>query len=236
MYNKSARYYDAIYSFKDYASASQQLHDLISRHHPGAETLLDVGCGTGRHLEYLKAHYQVAGLDISSEMLDVARRRCPDVPFYQKDMIDFNLRQSFDVVTCLFSAIGSVKTVENLERALFSMASHLSSRGLLIVEPWFSPESYWTGKVYANYVDQPDLKIAWMYTSQIEGRLSVHDINYLVGTPEGIEHFTERREVGLFTREEYLSAFRESGLEAYHDPQGLFGRGLYIGLKTVPDR
>jgi hypothetical protein len=68
-----------------------------------------------------------------------------------------------------------------------------------------------------------------MYTSDIEGRLSVFNINYLVGTAQGIEHFTELHEMGLFSHEEYTQAFEKAGLNVSHDPQGLFNRGMYIG-------
>jgi hypothetical protein len=53
-----------------------------------------------------------------------------------------------------------------------------------------------------------------------------------VATPQGIEHFTERHEMGLFTHEEYMSAFRASELDAVFDeaPDKLMGRGLYIGV------
>ncbi|MFV9507699.1 MAG: hypothetical protein AB4911_24370, partial [Oscillochloridaceae bacterium umkhey_bin13] len=100
----------------------------------------------------------------------------------------------------------------------------------LIVEPWFSPESYWVGRVTANFVDQPDLKIAWMYISEREGLLTVLNIHHLVATPDGVEHFTERHEMGLFTHEEYLEAFVEAGLEVSYDSQGFFGRGMYLGI------
>ena len=55
--------------------------------------------------------------------------------------------------------------------------------------------------------------------------------HYLVGTPEGVERFTERHELGLFTVEEYLAAFRACGLEVEYDPLWLNGRGLYMALK-----
>jgi hypothetical protein len=71
-----------------------------------------------------------------------------------------------------------------------------------------------------------------MSISETEDRLSFLVFHYMVGTPQGIEYFTERHELGLFTHEEYLEAFRKAGLEIIHDPEGLDGRGLYIGLKS----
>jgi hypothetical protein len=99
------------------------------------------------------------------------------------------------------------------------------------VEPWFTPDTFWTDTITVNLVDRPDLKIAWMYTSRREGLLSVLDIHYMVGTPAGVERFEERHEIGLFTHEEYLDALRAAGLKAWHDPEGLFDRGLYLGVR-----
>jgi SAM-dependent methyltransferase len=171
----------------------------------------------------------VEGLDLNPDLLEIARGRCPEVTFHQADMVDFHLSHNFDVITCLFSSIGYVKTVENMKRTISNMARHLRPGGVVVVEPWFSPENYWTGTITANFVDEPELKIAWMYTSEVEGRVSVLDINYLVGTPQGIDHFDERHEMGLFTPEEYLEAFRKVGLEVHYDSKGLFGRGMYLG-------
>jgi hypothetical protein len=43
-----------------------------------------------------------------------------------------------------------------------------------------------------------------------------------------VEHFTELHELGLFTVEQHLAAFRAAGLAAEHDPEGPMGRGLYV--------
>ena len=81
-------------------------------------------------------------------------------------------------------------------------------------------------------MDQSDLKVCRMSLGEIEDRLSILNFHYMVGTPKGIETFTERHELGLFTQEEYLEAFRKAGLETVHDPEGVDGRGLFIGLKS----
>jgi SAM-dependent methyltransferase len=148
-------------------------------------------------------------------------------------MIDFELGQHFDVVTCLFSSIGYVKSLDNLARAVKRMADHLAPGGLLIIEPWFTPEAWQPNTVHSLCIDEPQLKIARVNTSFLRGRLSYFDLHYLIGTPEGTEHFVERHELGLFTMEEMKAALRSAGLAVTYDHAGLMGRGLYLGLKAV---
>jgi len=101
---------------------------------------------------------------------------------------------------------------------------------LLIVEPWFSRETFDAGRAYATFVNQPHLKIARMNIGAIEGGVSVITFHYLIGTPDGIEYFTETHRMGLFSRDEYLGALRQNGMDVVYDPEGLTGRGLYVGI------
>ncbi len=232
MFTKSARFYDAIYHFKDYKAASEKLRKLIDSYHPGTKTLLDTACGTGKHIEYLKDYYDTEGLDLNEELLDIARKRCPKNLFHTADMCNFHIAKRYDVITCLFSSIAYVKTADKLFKAIENMSKHLNLKGLLIIEPWFSKESFWTGRITANHYDDKDLKITWMYTSQMKDELSVLDINYLVGTPEEVSYFKERHELGLFNDKQYTEAFKNAGLKVEYDKEGLFGRGMFIGIKN----
>jgi ubiquinone/menaquinone biosynthesis C-methylase UbiE len=234
MFSKSAKFYDALYGSlgKDYAAEAQKVHTIVEQYKQSAgNTLLEVACGTGKHASLLQKDYQVEGLDLDAGLLEVASQNCPGVTFHQADMVKFDLGKQFDVVTCLFSSIGYVKTVTRLESAVQAMTDHLLPGGVLIVEPWFTPEQWKPGRVSALFVDQPDLKVARMNISEVDGRLSFFVFHYTVGTPQGVEYFTERHELGLFTSEEYLEAFRKTNLTVSHDPIGLDGRGLYIGLR-----
>ncbi len=230
MFDKSAQFYDAIYAFKDYEGEAERLRAMIQARVPSPEvTLLDVACGTGLHLQYLKKQVAVEGLDLDPNMLEIARRRCPGVPFHQGDLVDFDLGRRFDVVMCLFSSIGYAKTLARMQQAVETMARHLRPGGLLVVEPWLTPDVFETGRFDARFVDESDLKIARITTTSREGTLSIIDFHYLVGTSDGVAHFTERHEVGLFTHDEYLDAFRAAGLTVDFDPDGFMGRGLYLG-------
>jgi SAM-dependent methyltransferase len=225
--------YDLVFGSKDYAGEADRIHELVQQRVPGAASLLDVACGTGRHLEHLRSWYEVEGLDLDPAMLERARSRLPDVPLHEGDMRDFALGREFDAVTCLFSAIALVRTLEGLGQAVATMASHLRPGGVLIVEPWDSPEEHPAeGKPWVEVVEEPGRIAVVMETSTLAGSVWNEDSHYLVWTPKGIEHVHERGETGAFTRDDQLAAFRAAGLEVEHDPVGLIGRGLYIGVRA----
>jgi ubiquinone/menaquinone biosynthesis C-methylase UbiE len=232
MYEKMAAIYDALYDFKDYDAEARILLEIIGEHKRSeGNRLLDVACGTGKHITCLENDFAVMGIDLDPRMIDIARGRLPGVTFEVGDMLEFDLPQRFDIVTCLFSSIGYVKSVGKLHQAIANMTRHLEQGGILIVEPWFSEETYQPGTLHAQFVDRPDLKIARMSISEWEDGVSVIDFHHLVATLGGIEHFVERHELGLFGHIDYLAAFTRAGLETVYDPDGLTGRGLYIGCR-----
>ncbi|HET7011855.1 MAG TPA: class I SAM-dependent methyltransferase [Anaerolineales bacterium] len=230
MYDKSARWYDAIYSFKDYAAEAVILRGLIEsrRGSPGG-ALLDVACGTGEHLRHLRAYFTVEGIDINESMLAVAREKLPGVRLRQGDMLDFDLGERYDAVLCLFSAVGYLRNEAELERSVRNMGNHLNPDGVLVVEPWILPEAFVAGRVHSLFVDRPDLKLARINVSRVEGRAAVMDMHHLIGTEQGIDYFVERHELTLFTDDEYRGAFIAAGLAVEPVPNGLAGRGLYLG-------
>ena len=230
MYHRSAEFYDAIYSFKDYASEAAQLRERIARiRGRDAHTLLDVACGTGAHLAELRSWYAVEGVELSEAMLAIARRRLPDVALHPGDMRDFSLPRRFDVITCLFSSIGYTRVADEMRRAVHNMAAHLAPGGLLLVEPWFFPQVYKPGHVSADWFQRPDMKIARASMSELVDGISVIEMHHLVATSAGVESFIERHELGLFTEAEYADAFVRAGLDVEFEPEGLIGRGMFVG-------
>jgi SAM-dependent methyltransferase len=233
MFVESAELYDAIYHFKNYARECERLRGLIGEAVPAASTILDVACGTGEHARFLKEHYAVDGVDINENYLRAARLKNPAGNYTRADMTDFDLGRTYDVVTCLFSAIGRVTTFERLERAIACMARHVRPGGALIVEPWFTPDQWNPGSLFVHVGEIGAAKVCRMSLSGRDGDVSILLYHYLRGTPEGIEHYTERLELGLFTRDEMTWAFESVQTAVRYDSEGLIGRGLYLAMQRI---
>ena len=233
MYQGLAEYYDEIYSYKVYAAEAEKVVSLIKNNlKTDGNKLLDVACGTGKHIGYLKRHYNVTGVDISDKMLDLAIARYPDVQFHQADMMDMELGRDFDVLVCLFSSISHLKTYENLGKALKNFSKHLKKGGVLIIEPFIEPDKYIAGALFADIVNKPELKITRMNISKRKEDIAILDFHWLIGTPKGINYYRDRHEVGLFDIEKFKSLMTDTGFEATFLKDGLLkDRGLYLGLK-----
>lgn len=230
MFDRSARWYDAFYANVDHEAEAEQVIAIIRGLNPEARSLLDVACGTGRHLVWFRRHFECAGVDIESEMLAVARETLPGVPLERADMVELDLVRRFDAITCLFSSIGYVMLADRLDRAVRAMAGHLQPGGVLVVEPWITPDAWiGNGTDTVDVVEHSGGKLVRVISSRREGDETILCMHYVRAADGDIESEDERHRLGLFSRGRYLEAFTSAGLTAaWHDP-GLRGRGLIVG-------
>jgi SAM-dependent methyltransferase len=231
-----AEVYDAVYvdgQGKDYAAEAAALVALVRQHVPAAASLLDVACGTGAHLAHLRhAFSRVAGVELSGAMRRLAAERLPGVPVHAGDMRMFRLNETFDVVTCLFSSIGYVEGVDELGQVVARMADHLNPGGMLVIEPWFTPEQWREGHVSHTVTRSGERTIVRMGHSTRSGQLSRMRMHYLVGEPGmGVRHFEQAHVMTLFTTDEYAQAVAAAGLVAVeHDESWSSDRSLLVAL------
>jgi SAM-dependent methyltransferase len=233
-YGELAKYYDLLYSGKDYDRESRTIADLIKRYKESAgNSLLDVGCGTGRHIQGLATWFDCVGLDASEEMLEQARRNAKGVEFIRGDMVDFDLGRKFDVVLCLFSSIGYVKTYPRLARTLRNFAKHLEDGGVMIVEPWLTRATAKDGYMHVLVQGDDSLKVVRVDITRVRGNLSILDERIVVADrAKGMATYNDHMAMGLFEKEEFLRLMREAGLKARFLKRSLApGRGLYVGVK-----
>ena len=215
IYDKLSKHYDFIYSPKDYKKEAQKIKYIIKKFKKSeGDGLLDVACGTGKHISFFKDCFHCMGIDISDKMLGIARKRNPKIKFEKANMIDMNLNKKFDVLTCLFSAIGCVKTYENLKKTWENFAFHLNEGGVAIVEPWFFLPMH--QQKHYNFPDE-NLQIAKLIQSRIENNIALIDFHYLISEKgKKVRYFEDHHEIGIFDTDKTLKIMEDSGFTAHH--------------------
>lgn len=234
LYRKLGKYYDLIYSSKDYKREAKKIMRLISMYKKSdGNELLEVGCGTGHHLKYLKNKFSCTGIDINEGMLNVARKNVKGVVFKKADMKTLNLNKRFDIITCLFSSVGYVKIYANLRRTIKNFAKHLKTGGIVIIEPWLTKSAYKNGSLHMTTYDGKDMKIARISVSKIKGNISILNMHYLIAEKnKGVKYFSDKHELGLFEINETLKIMKEYDLKSKFLKKGLMkDRGIYLGIK-----
>lgn len=234
IFKKLSQYYDLIYSFKNYKNESKKIKTLIKKYKKtDGNDMLEVACGTGNHLQYLKDSFSILATDANKDMLFIARKNVTDVAFKQVNMINLKIDKTFDVIICLFSSIGYVKSYKNLTETIKNFAKHLKKGGVVIIEPWLTQSSYIAGLPTMTTYDGENIKIARLCVCKKRGILSVMDMHYLIAEKnKNMKQFVERHELAMFDVEKFLNIMKKNGLKANFLKNGLMkDRGLYIGVK-----
>ncbi len=184
-------------------------------------------------MQYFEKEYDCTGIDINKDSLVVAQRKLQKTKLQPGNMISFDLKQQYDIILCLFSSIGYVKTYENLQKTMNQFSNHLLKGGLVIIEPWFTLDSFKVGTVHTDTYKDENINIVRMNVSKRVRNLSILDMHYLIGKKgDKVEHFTDRHELGLFERKQTLECMTKAGMESQFFEDGLMrDRGLYIGVK-----
>lgn len=143
LFNEYARYYDLLYRDKNYQGETGYVHNLIQSHCPGATTILNLGCGSGRHDRCLtELGYTVTGVDMSEKMLAAARIAASgksSLEYINGDIRTVRLKRRFDVVIALFHVMSYQVSNSDLKAAFATASAHLKPGGLFLFDCWYGP-------------------------------------------------------------------------------------------------
>jgi SAM-dependent methyltransferase len=112
----------------------EAVHDRLSRAGRSPASILDAGCGTGRHAAGLmtKGH-RVDLVDASAELLSVAARRCPSARAFLADLCEMTVPSTYDAVTCR-GVLNDMITDRDRESAVRCLVRSLKPGGLVLLD------------------------------------------------------------------------------------------------------
>jgi SAM-dependent methyltransferase len=148
VFKNYARYYDLLYRDKDYEAEADYVHSLIQRNAPGSSSIMELGCGTGKHAMLLaEKGYSVHGVDLSEGMLEEAESRRRSLPIEVREKLSFThgdvrtvrVGATFDVVISLFHVVSYQTTNEDLQAQFETAKAHLKPGGMFIFDCWYGP-------------------------------------------------------------------------------------------------
>ena len=200
--------------------------DAVHEKLAGRSTILDAGCGTGRHAAALIARgHHVDLADAAEHLLAIARLRCPSARAYLADLCTLRTPATYDAVTCR-GVLNDLVTDEERDAAIHTLAA-LSSRLLLLdVREQTASRVRVTGVTRARTVTlSPAHSLTYTTRTTWEaGLLRVHEQYELTGASPRVYDFTMRP----WTTDELTGRLREAGLVDIEIRPG-------VGRKT-PDR
>jgi SAM-dependent methyltransferase len=131
-YDRFAQFYDAVNGEPE--ERISQILAYIDEFRPDASSILELGCGTGAVLAGLGSGFSLTGIDLSPEMLEYARRRCPTARLVRDDITTFSLDGTYDAVICVYDTLNHVTTFEGWKAVFARVAAHLAPGGLFIFD------------------------------------------------------------------------------------------------------
>lgn len=133
-YEKLSKFYK-----KDWGKESVRYADLVSNvintYNSSVNSVLDIACGTGILATELKnMNFEVSGIDISEDMINVAKETTIEIDFKVADMKNFNLNKKFDIITCAFDSINYITNNVDMKKTMKNIFNHLVDNGLFIFD------------------------------------------------------------------------------------------------------
>lgn len=217
---KYADLYETVYSHKQYSFEVEVLRRTLAELAPEARSLLDFGCGTGKHAALLaKAGFDVTGLDISPAMLRRACEQNPSAPprFLHVEEADTIPNGSVDAAISLFDVVSYLVDDTDLQAFFQLIRSKSKATAPLVFDVWHLPavihlkpetrkKIFRSGGHEITRVTEPAFDIG---ASVVQ---VTHDF-YVEEDGRVIDHFSESHSMRCFTKNEILRILEQFG---YH--------------------
>ena len=187
VFDAYAVYYDLLYKEKDYQTETKYVMELLLKRGINSGSILELGCGTGKHAEQLAySGFSVHGIDLSSKMIEKANQ-CKNKNFSKRlffetgDARNYSVEKKFSVVISLFHVASYMSTNEHLESMFETAAKHLKPGGIFIFDYWYGPGVITNPpSVRIKRLENEDVKVFRIAEPEMYPNENLVDVNYSV--------------------------------------------------------
>jgi SAM-dependent methyltransferase len=214
--------YDALYADKDYGAECDLVEEIFRRASRPIRSLLDLGCGTGRHsVELARRGYEVVGVDLSEGMLERARRRAigsapGSTTFVHGDIQTIQLERQFDAVLSMFAVVGYQIRDDAVRSTFANVRRHLEPGGVFIFDVWYGPAVIAVGpsaRVKVVPIDGGDIERKAVGTLEPDSHVCSVKYELTQRRPGGVDAIaSETHRMRFFFDEELGEFLKEAGL------------------------
>lgn len=190
IFDAYAEYYDLLYTDKDYSAEATYIDALIKCYAPAAKHILELGCGTGAHAEYLaRMGYHVRGIDMSEGMIERAQQRISKLPddiaqrlsFSVSDIRNARLNKTYDIAIALFHVMSYQNTNPDFMKVLQTVYDHLNSNGLFLFDYWYGPSVLTElPETCVKRFENDAIHVARVAEPEIHFNRNIVDVNYVI--------------------------------------------------------
>ncbi|MFH1312953.1 MAG: class I SAM-dependent methyltransferase [Candidatus Eisenbacteria bacterium] len=201
---------------EEYVGESENFARVISQHASiGERSLLHLGCGGGHNDHTLKLHFNVTGVDVSTPMLDLARRLNPEVMYHEGDMRSVRLDRQFDAVAILDS-VNYMLTQDDLRDAFQTAYGHLRPGGVLLTFVEQTMQGFKQNRTRIMTRKKGDIEIAFIenyYDPDPSDSTYESTLTYLIRERGELKIETDRHLCGIFTLNLWYDNLRSVGFD-----------------------
>lgn len=216
-YHYFATIYDYLMSDLPYTEWVTYVQKIRDKSQHEGRRLLDLGCGTGTlSLLLSKAGFEVTGVDLSEEMLAIAHAKegSESIAYFQQNMTELELRQTFDVVVIFCDVLNYLRTEEEIGETLRRVHNHLTDGGLLMfdVHSVYKMEHLFNDQVYAS--SDEDVAYIWQCISGDEPLSVFHELSFFIKNKRAsYTRFDEVHYQKTYSIDQYKQILKETGFE-----------------------
>jgi len=216
LYSDLAWTWPIISPVEDYIEETELFSKLIREHSKiEVKTLLHIGCGGGHNDYTFKKHFKVTSLDISKDMLTLAKKLNPEVNYKYGDMRTIMLEEKFDAVTILDS-VNYIKTAKDLQRTFITAYEHLKPGGVFLTFVEQIAGQFKRNNTTCSNHSQGDVEITFIenyYDPDPNDTSYEATFIYLIRVGGKLEVRTDRHLCGIFKLETWLELLKATGFE-----------------------